>query len=512
MTSGSRTAPIRVTKMSSNGIWPRMLLAAYIVFSLPMTQAGGANKCCSKLSAALPGLVSLPGSDSYNSSVSSYWAQQQTLISPSCIFAPATASDVSTALSKVLVPNSCVFAVRGGGHASLTAASNTNGGVTIDLRGINEITFNADKTTVSIGGGQTIGNVYTKLAEYGLTVPAARDFSVGIGGSTIGGGFGYFSTSLGFAANSVIENEVVLANGAITLANQENNNDLWRALKGGGNNFGIITKFTFKTSPLEDIWAGDIVRNATRDNIEGSATALYNFVTNPNYDPKAYAFVTFGFAADEQLVLTEYTYAAPVPNAPAFAELLNVSGEPVLDSTAIKTVPELSKESDMQSPYGLQQITFSLSVENNAQVIVDSWEILKNSTYKIQNFESASWGLTIEPVIPLAATAGSGEDNTVINLGASPNGLILIICSANFARAADYPVVNKAVKQLLTDLINHAKSLGVYNPYIDMNHAMEGQKVLASYGSENLDFLKATAIKYDPTKVFQKLMPGGFKL
>lgn len=131
--------------------------------------------------------MSYPGTATYSSAVSSYWAQQQQLMSPSCIFAPSSAKDISQALSNVLVPGSCIFAVRGGGHASLTAASNTNEGVTIDLRGINSTSLSEDNSKVSVGGGQTIGNIYTLLAQYGLTIPAARDFSIGIGGSTLGG-------------------------------------------------------------------------------------------------------------------------------------------------------------------------------------------------------------------------------------------------------------------------------------------------------------------------------------
>ncbi|KAI0879524.1 FAD binding domain protein [Hypoxylon argillaceum] len=423
--------------------------------------------CHTRLSTAFPSKVSYPGTATYSSAVSSYWAQQQQLMSPSCIFAPSSAKDISQALSNILVPGSCIFAVRGGGHASLTAASNTNEGVTIDLRGINSTSLSEDNSKVSVGGGQTIGNIYTLLAQYGLTIPAARDFSIGIGGSTLGG---------------------------------------------GGNNFGIVTKFVFSTFPLGGIWAGDVVLSSSKDTVEKAATALYNFVANPNYDVNASAFVTYGFSSGVSVVLTEYTYTAPVSNASVFAELLSIPGEKVSDTTAITTLPQLSKQSDGQSPSGLQQITFAISFENNVEMMVKAWDILNASSPKIQDIEGSSWGLTLEPIVPSMIVENDVKYETVFDLQLPPEGLIMTICSANFNRSADYAYVSGAVQQLLSDLTSAAKGLGIYNRYIDMNHAMAGQDPLASYGAKSLGFLKTTAIKYDPKRIFQTLMPGGFKL
>lgn len=107
-------------------------------------------------------------------------------MSPSCILLATSAQDVSKAL-KVLVPLSCKFAVRSGGHGAVPGVSNIQNGVTIDLRGLNGIALSKDKSTVDLGPGQTWGSVYTQLQASGVTVSGARGGSIGVGGSTLGG-------------------------------------------------------------------------------------------------------------------------------------------------------------------------------------------------------------------------------------------------------------------------------------------------------------------------------------
>lgn len=99
-------------------------------------------------------------------------------------------------------------------------------------------------------------------------------------------------------------------------------------------------------------------------------------------------------------------------------------------------------------------------------------------------------------------------------LGVNPpsQGVVLTLLSLTFANAADYAAMDKVANTLLSDIISSAKTHGATNSYIDMNHAKGSQKVLQSYGSGNYGFLQTTAKKYDPSGVFQKLMPGGFKL
>lgn len=319
--------------------------------------------------------MSYPNSSAYDASRSSYWSQQEQLVEPTCIFLPTTAEDVSAAIS-ILVPNSCQFAVRSGGHGSVPEEANIEGGVTIDLSRINATILSDDETEVSVGGGQRLGNVYSLLAEYGVAIPGARDSGIGVGGSTLGGkfpntapfptplgvslelnfpgGIGFFGPSQGFAADSVVEYEVVLANGSIVTANKNENRDLWKALKGGGGNFGIVTNFIFSTITLGEVWAGDDEYYETA--VVDTAQALYDFVSDPNYDADAAVLVTYHYSSSTgtvPLVVVEYTYDLPTSNASVFEQFFAIPGQ-LGNSTAITTLPEFSVVSEETSPDGYQ--------------------------------------------------------------------------------------------------------------------------------------------------------------
>lgn len=78
----------------------------------------------------------------------------------------------------------------------------------------------------------------------------------------LGGGLSFLSTQYGWAANSIVEYEIVLANASIVTASQSHNADLWKALKGGINNYGIVTAYTMKAYPQGQIWGGNIIYSA----------------------------------------------------------------------------------------------------------------------------------------------------------------------------------------------------------------------------------------------------------
>jgi FAD binding domain len=139
--------------------------------------------------------VSFPETTAYNASISSYWSQQEESLSPSCIFLPTSAQDVSkavailTGLSVLGSSNNvgCQFAIRSGGHTPWAGASNINAGVTIDMSGINQVTVSSDQSYTSVGPGNRWIDVYLKLDALGLAVLGGRVSAVGVGGLVTGG-------------------------------------------------------------------------------------------------------------------------------------------------------------------------------------------------------------------------------------------------------------------------------------------------------------------------------------
>lgn len=139
----------------------------------------------------------LTDGSAYDAFTSAYWSSQAASVNPYCIFKPAKALDVSTAilLSRL---TQCPFATKGGGHTAFPGASSIEGGITVSLESMNEITLSADKKTAAIGPGNRWGAVYTKLADQDLTVIGGRASDVGLG-LILGGGVSHHSNIYGFA-------------------------------------------------------------------------------------------------------------------------------------------------------------------------------------------------------------------------------------------------------------------------------------------------------------------------
>ena len=145
--------------------------------------------------------------------------------------------------------NGVRFAIRSGGHSYEGFSQSAD--LVIDVRGMAAIRLAADKKSVTIGSGASLGAVYQALASSHQAIPAGTCFPVGVAGHSLGGGFGLLGRPLGLACDSITSMEVVDASGNILETSAEQNPDLFGALRGGGNgSFGVVTKFNFRTSAV----------------------------------------------------------------------------------------------------------------------------------------------------------------------------------------------------------------------------------------------------------------------
>lgn len=163
---------------------------------------------------------------------------------PAAIVRCRTAQDVSDALVWSTA-NGHRVTVRSGGH-NLAGTSVGNGAVLIDTARLNDVVFDHDARTVTVGAGCRWGDVDRPAAEFDVAVPAGAVSHTGVAGLTLGGGFGYLGRLFGATVDHVEEIEVVVADGRILTANADSNPDLFWALKGAGHNYGIATRFTFR--------------------------------------------------------------------------------------------------------------------------------------------------------------------------------------------------------------------------------------------------------------------------
>lgn len=186
--------------------------------------------------------------------------------------------------------------VRGGGHS---AWGTVPGAVTIDLARLDAVTIEGD--IVHVGGGATWGAVARVLAARGLGISSGDTASVGVGGLTLGGGIGWMVRAWGLAADQLVGAEVVTASGDCVEVSAGRHPELWWALRGGGGNFGVVTRFDFRAHPLPAVVfatlgiAGDarpVLRTLAEAMRDAPRSLTVTYMDVPAMDPSAPAGAT----------------------------------------------------------------------------------------------------------------------------------------------------------------------------------------------------------------------------
>ncbi|HEU5103457.1 MAG TPA: FAD-binding oxidoreductase [Roseiflexaceae bacterium] len=176
---------------------------------------------------------------------------------PALIACCLSAHDVALAIG--LARNQGLeIAVRSGGH-SLAGHSASAGGLLIDLSQLNQITIDPLQRIARVQPGATNGQVVQAASAYGLATTTGTCATVGMGGSTLGGGIGWLMGRFGATVDNVLAFEVVTAEGAIITASAREHPDLFWALRGGGGNFGVVTAITYQLHPLGPVLGGPTI-------------------------------------------------------------------------------------------------------------------------------------------------------------------------------------------------------------------------------------------------------------
>jgi FAD/FMN-containing dehydrogenase len=171
---------------------------------------------------------------------------------PKCIVYCLSEQDVVETV-KWARENNFSVSIRSGGH-SYEGFSLVDGGVVIDVSKMDKISIDTARKTATVGCGVALMQLYETLWEKRLVVPGGSCSSVGIAGSTLGGGFGLLARNMGLTCDNLIGVRMVDATGNIVEGNEHHNPDLlWACRGGGGGNFGVITEFTFKTHPIQNV-------------------------------------------------------------------------------------------------------------------------------------------------------------------------------------------------------------------------------------------------------------------
>jgi len=247
-----------------------------------------------QLRAAFNGRVIAPGDAGYDQARTIFYGGFDRR--PAVIVRVADATDVSRVVS-LARETGLELAVRSGGH-SVAGHGVSDGGIVLDLSDMRALQIDAQRRTAWAQTGLTAGDYTNAAAAYGLATGFGDTGSVGIGGITLGGGVGYLVRKHGLTIDNLLAAEIVTADGRLLRVDAEKHADLFWALRGGGGNFGVATRFQFRLHQVDTIVGGMLLLPATPAVIAG--------------------FVAEAEAAPEELsTIANIMPAPPLPFVPA---------------------------------------------------------------------------------------------------------------------------------------------------------------------------------------------------
>lgn len=221
------------------------------------------NRSVSQLRAVLKGRVIVPDDPDYNQARTVFLGGIDK--HPAVIVRVANATDVSHVISFAR-ENEMELAIRSGGHSGAGHCT-TDGGIVLDLADMRAFDIDLEQRTAWAETGLTAGEYTVKAGAHGLATGFGDTGSVGIGGLTLGGGIGYLVRKYGLTIDDLLAAEIVTADGRILNVNAETHPDLFWAIRGGGGNFGVATRFQFRLHKLDIVIGGMLLLPATPDTI-----------------------------------------------------------------------------------------------------------------------------------------------------------------------------------------------------------------------------------------------------
>ncbi len=278
---------------------------------------------------------------------------------PKLIARCADVADVITAVNYAR-EQGLLLAIRGGGHNGPGLGS-CDGGLVIDLSMLKGVRVDPASQTVRVEAGCTSGDVDHATHAFGLAVPFGIVSTTGVAGLTLGGGTGYLTRKRGLTIDSLLEADVILADGRLVTASAGQNPDLFWAIRGGGGNFGVVTSFLFKAHPISNVYAGPIfweathakaVMSAFREFLRTAPEDLGTFVglkTIPSMDP----FPKDYWGRRACAVISSYNGSAG-EGEEVMSRLLKAVPPPIFNWMGVMPFPAIQSLFDPFFPKGLQ--------------------------------------------------------------------------------------------------------------------------------------------------------------
>ncbi|KAI0023355.1 FAD-binding domain-containing protein [Xylariomycetidae sp. FL0641] len=456
----------------------------------------------------------LRGADGFDDLNASHLSALENEIAPAAILLPKSSHDVSTFL-KAIKPfverHEATFAIRGAGQQPLPGCANIQDGIKLDLRLITGVDLDMSKGIVSIGAGERWGAVYEKLHEHNLGVTGSRSAKGGIGGLALSGGLSFFSSREGLICDNVVCYEIVLASGDIVECNADKHADLWRALRGGGNNLGVVTRYHLRTFEQGPFWGGSVFYPSS--SVPSQIESLVQHLQAP--DEEAHIMISLFFAAQfgQLMGLNQAYYTREVAKPPVLEPFTAMQPQmQELNSTRMINLRDAAAEQASMAMDGVRCAYMNTTVKADVQTLQAAADAFTSTLEPLKALDGLVFSFTLQPYpVSLLEKCVTGGGNAT-GLDASGGPLVSILLLMYWKNKDDDAKLLGAAKELLGSIDRDAASRGQAVAYKYMNYAFSFQDPISSYGAENKKALVEVSKKYDPEGIFQIGVPGGFKL
>ncbi|KAI3621693.1 fad binding domain-containing protein [Moniliophthora roreri] len=443
--------------------------------ALPAANAGDAA-CTSLLSTLGTQIVQTAGTGLQDSIDSPLNLVNNALV-PTCVVLPTSTADVSAAMAAIYSAKAR-YAVLAGGHSAMKGWNAVQGGVLIDFKNMKDASYDAQRDTITLQPGIRWGETIAALAPQGVAPVGGRATHVG-GGFLLGGGISFLSPAVGWGADMFREVDVVLVNGTVVTATANNEySDLFKALKGGGNRFGIVTRYEYPESSTEAV-----IR----------ATARY---TREVKDPNGTIFV----AVVEQVVdgaitrvvrVNLFYHDTELPES-IFGELLSIpSSESFIKPMSYADIVlETYPNEDAHGTTYIYGSSVFAGTDEDAFVNAIQANLDFTNLHKDQLSNTA---LTYTPIPDSQILAGRQRGGNAIDAPVTGGYAVIQIMQTLSPGVVEPPSAILESKKQLLQQIKPTPGLPLF-----LNECDAHQNIFATYGQ--YEFLKQTYAKYDPER------------
>ncbi len=402
-------------------------------------------------------------------------------------------SDVSAAVTYAQ-RTGLPLAIKGGGH-SFPGQSVCDDGIVVDLGEMKGVVVDPQARTATAEAGVLLGELDRETQAYGLAVPAGIVTHTGLAGLTLGGGIGWLQRKCGLTIDQLLSVDLITAEGELVKASETENADLFWGVRGGGGNFGVVTKFEFRLNPLgPNLVAGPVfwpieespeVLRFYRDWIAAAPDDLMTIVIHRKAPPLP--FIPSELHG-KPVVAVVCCYAGSVEEGEEVIAPLKAFGSPVLDLCEPKPFLEHQSMFDPSFPHGQWYYMRACDVAELSDEVID---------VTVEHAMRMRSPLTAFPIWQMGgAISRVGEDETAFSGRGA--GHTFNITAATAGREG-FDEEREWVRDFWSALKPHHTS-GVYVNFL-MNEGED--RVREAYGTKKYDRLKTLKRRYDPDNLFR---------